>query len=173
MTLVGMMGAGKSAVGRVCSERLRRPFVDTDAVIEQDHGRTVAEIFQGDGEAAFRLLEARAVASVVRSSIPLVIACGGGAVIDPRTRSLLKDTGFVVWLTADPAELASRVGGSPARPLLVGRDAPAVLSDLAEARQEAYRDVADAVVSTNGRDVLEVAEVVLEAAGPALSGESA
>ena len=166
LVLVGLMGAGKSTVGARCAVRLGREFVDVDDVIVATAGRPVADIFATDGEAVFRSLERRAIADVCASPQPLVIACGGGAVLDAENRHRVQERGVVVWLTADPATLADRVGGGPARkkrPLLAGDDAPvATLERLATLRAPAYEAAAHAVVDTAGHRVDEVAERVLE-----------
>jgi shikimate kinase len=172
LTLVGMMGAGKSTVGAECARRLERPFVDVDDLVEATTGRTVAEIFGTDGEAAFRSLEHVALADAVASPAPLVIAAGGGAVLDPENRRLLAQSCTVVWLQADPDELARRVAphpepgdpeqGHPERPLLAGGDPRETLERLTSLRAPAYEAVADAVVDTEGRSVAQVADAVLE-----------
>jgi shikimate kinase len=166
LVLVGLMGAGKSTVGARCAQRLDRAFVDVDEVVEVQARRPVAEIFADLGEAAFRALEHDALADVCRSAQPLVIACGGGAMVDPENRLVARAHGCVVWLTADPVTLARRVGGGAARnqrPLLAGDDAPvATLERLATLRAPAYEAAAHAVVDTAGRTVPEVADAVLE-----------
>lgn len=166
LVLVGLMGVGKSTVGARCASRLGREFVDVDEVIVLTAGKPVAEIFATEGEPAFRALESRAIADICASPLPLVIACGGGAVLDAENRRRVQDRGVVVWLTADPATLAGRVGGGSARtnrPLLAGDDAPvATLERLATLRAPAYEAAAHAVVDTAGRTVDEVADVVLE-----------
>lgn len=166
LVLVGLMGAGKSTVGRACATRLGRPFVDVDDVVEANAARPVAAIFATEGEAAFRALERAALADVCASPQPLVIACGGGAMGDAGSRRLVRGSGFVVWLTADPSTLAARVGGGPERgrrPLLAGPDAPeATLERLARLRAPAYAAAAHVTVDTTGRSVDEVADAVLE-----------
>jgi shikimate kinase len=171
LALVGMMGAGKSTVGAECARRLERPFVDVDDLVEATTGRSVAEIFGTDGEAAFRSLEHLALADAVASPAPLVIAAGGGAVLDPENRRLLARSCTVVWLQADPDELARRVAphaergearGDPDRPLLAGGNPRETLERLTSLRAPAYEAVADAVVDTGGRSVVQVADAVLE-----------
>jgi shikimate kinase len=165
LVLVGLMGAGKSSVGRTCAARLDRPFVDVDEAVETVAGRSVAEIFATDGEAAFRALERATLADVCASPQPLVIACGGGAMGDAENRRRVRAAGCVVWLTADPATLAARVGAGAEqaqRPLLAGGDPPvATLERLAALRTPAYEAVAHATVDTTGRPVDEVADLVL------------
>jgi shikimate kinase len=164
LVLVGLMGAGKTSVGRRCAERLDRGFVDTDELIETERGTTVAEIFATDGEAAFRALERDAVAVVAASAEPLVIACGGGAVLDPGSRDRLRASGTVVWLRADPETLSARVGRQPgARPLLAGGSATTTLEQLAAARADAYTAAAHVVVDTDGHTQDEVVDLVLAA----------
>jgi shikimate kinase len=161
LVLVGLMGAGKTSVGRRCAVRLERRFVDTDDVVEADAGTTVAELFGARGEEEFRALERDAVARVTASSEPLVIACGGGAVLDPDNRRALRATGFVVWLDAPPDVLASRLSGDDSRPLLAGGDRTATLTRLGDARAAAYEEAAHAVVGTDGRTQEEAADEVV------------
>jgi shikimate kinase len=160
LVLVGLMGAGKTTVGKRCAQLLGRSFVDTDAVVETATGKTVAEIFFDDGEARFRELERDAVADVCASPEPLVIGCGGGAVLDPTTRRRLHAVGLVVWLRASPPVLGRRVGRDRTRPLL-GGSPEAVLERLATLRAPAYEAAADVVVDTDGRTVDEAADAVI------------
>lgn len=166
LVLVGLMGAGKSSVGRACAERLDRPFVDVDEAVAAVAGRPVPEIFATEGEAAFRVLERETLADVSASPQPLVIACGGGAMGDAESRRRVRAAGCVVWLTADPATLAARVGGcteAVQRPLLAGGDPPvSTLERLATLRAPAYEAAAHVTVDTAGRTIAEVADRVLE-----------
>lgn len=172
LVLVGMMGVGKSSVGRRLAHRLRRPFVDTDKVIEERCGRTIPEIFATDGEVAFRVLESEVVAEVLADPDPAVVAFGGGAVLEPANRERARAAGVVVWLQATPRDLARRVSagqeapGGPTRPLLCG---PAgtfeVLADMLARREDAYRAAAHHCVDTTGRPPGAVATAVLAAAG--------
>ena len=143
LVLVGMMGAGKTTVGRRCATRLGRGFVDTDDLVESTTGMRVAEIFETQGEPAFRELERVAVADACASPEPLVIACGGGAVLDPDSRRALRDAGLVVWLRAAPEVLSGRVGqdGGATRPLLAGVRAARRGRDARTARGAARRHV--------------------------------
>ncbi len=163
LVLVGLMGAGKTTVGEQCAARLGRPFVDTDRLVEASTGLTIAEIFDQRGEAAFRELERDVVADACASPTPLVIACGGGAVLDADNRRRLRATGLVVWLQASPAELGTRVASATDRPLLRGgASAAATLERLTELRAPAYTAVAHATVDTDGRTVDDVTNRVLE-----------
>jgi shikimate kinase len=156
------MGAGKTTVGQHCATRLTRPFVDTDDLVETLAGRPVAAIFATDGEGRFRELERQAVADACASPTPLVIACGGGAVLDPESRRQLHAAGFVVWLRARPPVLAERVQADGVeRPLLTDAGALPTLTGLAETRAAAYEAVADVSVATDDRTPDEVTDAVL------------
>lgn len=137
IVLVGLMGAGKSTVGRRLAARMRLPFVDADAEIEAAAGMTVAEIFEKFGEPYFRDGERRVIARLVDGR-PKVIATGGGAFVNDQTRALILDQALAIWLDADPAVLAERVRRRDTRPLLRGRDPLKVLSDLAGIRNPFY-----------------------------------
>jgi shikimate kinase len=160
LVLVGLMGAGKSSIGARCAERLDRAFVDTDEVVETLAGVPVASIFANGGESEFRALEKQAVAEVCASPTPLVIACGGGAIIDADNRRRLRDAGFVVWLRAPVDVLAARVGDGAGRPLLAG-DPRVALSRLAAAREAAYAAAADATVDTGDATIDDAVEQIL------------
>jgi shikimate kinase len=162
LVLVGLMGAGKTTVGRQCAQQLSRDFVDTDDVVARLAGVPVAEVFATKGEAKFRALEREAVADVCASPAPLVIACGGGTVVDPDNRRRLGRAGFVVWLRAPVDVLARRVGEGADRPLLEGNP-PASLARLLTLREPAYAAAADVSVEIEDRSVDDVAEAVLAA----------
>lgn len=162
VTLVGLMGAGKSTVGPRLAARLERPFVDTDELVEATGGRTIPEIFTESGEATFRELERRAIADACASPTPLVIACGGGAVTDAANRRALSRTGVVVWLRASAPQLAARIGDGDERPLLAGGVPVETLERLALARAASYEAAADVIVDTDALDADEVTERVLE-----------
>ena len=108
--LVGMMGSGKSTVGRVVAERMRRPFRDSDTDVELRTGKSVPEIFAERGEPAFRGEERAALGAALACPVPSVVAVAGGAVLDPETRRRLRSAGVVVWLDVAPHALAERVG---------------------------------------------------------------
>jgi shikimate kinase len=156
------MGAGKSVVGERCAAQLERPFVDTDELIVATSGRDIPELFAIEGEEGFRARERTAVADVCASPEPLVIACGGGAVLDAANRAAMRASGLVVWLRAAPYELAARVGDGVGRPLLAGASPLEALERLAAVRAPAYEAAAHVVVDTDGLDPDVVARRVLE-----------
>ena len=164
LVLVGLMGAGKTTVGQRCAELLGRAFLDTDQLVEANARMGVADIFQHHGERQFRVLERDAVADACASPDPLVIACGGGAVLDPENRRRLRACGLVVWLRASPAVLGARVGAGDDRPLLAATPQPPIttLERLSAQREPAYDGVAHVQVDTEGRSVDEVAAAVVE-----------
>lgn len=169
--LVGMMGAGKSTVAGLLANRLGWPVVDTDEIIEGWAGASVAEIFDHDGEAAFRAAEAKAIAELEQAEEPLVVSVGGGAVVSNANRRALRAAGTVVWLRARPSTLAARVGSGGSRPLLSrgGTDAEAALVHLASARETYYRDAADLVVDVDDIPAGEAADRVMRALKSALA----
>lgn len=171
LLLVGMMGAGKSTVGRLLAGRLGWPYLDSDEEVLRRTGRTVPQIWHEEGEAAFRRQEAAVLAEALARPAPDVVAVAGGAVLDPANRDLIRASGAVVaWLRAEPATLAARVGDGAGRPLLEADPAGAVAA-LDAVRRPVYTELAEVVVDVDGRTPEEVADAVLAAArrrlGPA------
>lgn len=160
--LVGMMGSGKSVVGRALADRLGWELVDTDREIEQRAGVSISEIFRRDGEDGFRSLERRVLEELPRERA--VVALGGGAVVSDRNREILASKGVHVWLDARPETLASRVGEGRDRPLLDGHAGPArirELSVLLQERRPAYEQ-AEIRVNTDDCSIHEVADTILD-----------
>lgn len=149
LVLVGMMGAGKSSVGRKLAMRLALPFVDADTEIEAAAGMTIPEIFQERGEPEFRSGEARVIARLLDNG-PQVLATGGGAYMNPETRRLISQKGVAVWLKADFDVLMRRIKRRSDRPLLRTPDPAATLQGLMDERYPVYT-LAD--VTIESRDV--------------------
>ena len=158
IALVGLPGAGKSKVGRLLARHLNVPHIDTDAMIVERTGRSIAEIFASDGEAAFRQLEARAVADALEREA--VISLGGGAVVTEAVRNRLGGHP-VVYINATHDELLRRTGSQTHRPLLL-EDPSAVLCRLREEREPYYRAVATLVVPSGPGPASNVAATILE-----------
>ncbi|MGN6280125.1 MAG: shikimate kinase [Sphingomonas sp.] len=137
IVLVGLMGVGKSTVGRRLAQRLGLPFVDADSEIESAAGMSIADIFDAFGEAYFRDGERRVIARLLDGS-PKVIATGGGAFINDDTRALILDTSLSIWLDAPLEILVERVRRRDTRPLLKNRDPARVLVELARVRNPIY-----------------------------------
>jgi shikimate kinase len=169
--LVGMMGAGKSTVASVLAARLGWPLVDTDAIVEARARATVAEIFDCDGEAAFRSAESQAIAELEQAAVPLVVSVGGGAVISEANRQALRAAGTVVWLRARPSTLAARVGAGKSRPLLLrsGLGPEAALEQLAQERERYYQEAADISIDVDDISAGEAADLVMTALASALA----
>ncbi|HEY8201868.1 MAG TPA: shikimate kinase [Actinomycetota bacterium] len=145
IALIGPMGAGKSEVGAVLARRLSRPLVDTDELIVEVAGMPILRIFEQEGERGFRALEAAAVRQAAATP-GAVVACGGGAVLDPANVHVLRTAGVVVYLQVSPEVAAARVGDAEGRPLLAGGDPGARLAALIGERSAAYERAAHLVV---------------------------
>jgi len=139
IVLVGLMGVGKSSVGRRLANFLDLPFRDADNEVEAAAGRSISEIFAELGESAFRDGERRVIARLLDEP-PHVLATGGGAFVNPETRALINEKAVSVWLKADIELLARRVSRKDNRPLVKGKDPIQVLSQLAEVRYPAYAE---------------------------------
>ena len=156
IVLVGMMGAGKSSIGRRLAARLGIPFVDADAEIEAAAGMTIEDIFTHFGEASFRSGEARVIARLLEAG-PQVLATGGGAFINPESRASIRRNGISIWLRADFEVLYRRVKRRNDRPLLKTNDPAETLRQLLAEREPVY---AQADASVHSRDVPH--EVIVE-----------
>jgi len=175
IALIGLPGAGKSTVAPLLAERLGCAWSDLDAEIGRAEGRPVPELLRGLGEPAFRAIEARALGAALEvaeraaagpTGARGVVACGGGVLALPESRARLRRHAFVVWLEASPAAAADRLGagGAGDRPLLAGEAGLAArIAALDAERRALYGAAADAVVPTDGRAPLEVAEEIRRA----------
>jgi shikimate kinase len=164
IVLIGMMGAGKSSIGRRLAARLALPFVDADCEIEQAAGMTISDIFESKGEAYFRAGEARVIARLLEGG-PQVLATGGGAFMNSDTRALIRARGISIWLKADPELLLRRIKRRNDRPMLRTTDPEARLKQLIEERYPVY---AEADLTVHSREIPHdgiVEEMVLALAG--------
>ena len=150
--LVGPMGAGKTTVGRQLARSLRLEFIDSDHEIEQRTGTTIPVIFEVEGEAGFRRREKSVIDDLTRRQ-GLVLATGGGAVLDPDNRDCLRQRGTVVYLRAKADQLYQRTARDRNRPLLQTENPRARIEALVEARDPLYREVADIIVDTGDGSV--------------------
>ena len=171
VVLVGLMGVGKSTVGRRLARRLALDFVDSDAAIEDASGYSAAEVYERFGERDFRDGERRLVARLIEGEVR-VIATGGGAFVDPRTRELLNERAITVWLDAPVEVLAERTGRRDTRPLLRNDDPKGTLERLNQERRPSYAEAHVHVRSGEGphRDVV---EAIVEAIERYLDGRAA
>jgi shikimate kinase len=162
LLLTGMMGSGKSTVGRALARRLGWEFIDTDERVSERAGRSIPELF-AEGEESFRRLESAILAELPERGV--VVALGGGAIVAQENRAVLGEKGILVWLDARPETLAARVGADSRRPLLAGTDGMerlARLRALRDSRAEAYGR-ARVRVETDDLDVEQVCAAVLRA----------
>ncbi|MBS0225248.1 MAG: shikimate kinase [Proteobacteria bacterium] len=158
IAFIGPMGSGKSRVAASLARRLDRPCLDLDAEVEQRAGRTIAAIFKDDGEVRFRELERTGLRDMLMLDT-VVIATGGGVVLAPENRNLLRDRATVVWLHADvPTRLQRMRDERAQRPLLHGDDPATTLAKLDATRTPFYRGLADLDVDTSSMGVDEVVE---------------
>jgi shikimate kinase len=161
IVLVGFMGAGKSSVGRMLARLSGLPRFDTDEIVAARFGLTVSEIFEKHGEETFREAETEALREVVGKGTAIIVT-GGGMVLRPENRQLLRELGTVVHLAADEETLYKRISRRATRPLLRTENPRATLSELLRARLPHYREVADLEVDTSLLSHDEVARRILE-----------
>lgn len=162
VVLVGMMGSGKTTVGRLVADRFGVDFFDSDEVIEASSRMTVAEIFSSHGEVEFRRRESETLKTLVPCSELRVVAVGGGAILDEDNRAVIRDSSTVVWLRTGVETLSDRVGSGESRPLL-GKDPKDSLRRIADSRADIYESTADFVVDTDGLTPEAVADAVAKA----------
>ena len=159
--LIGPMGSGKTAVGRRLADELGRTFYDSDDVIEQRTGVDIPFIFEKEGEAGFRRRESDVVEELSREQ-GIVLATGGGAIIDAENRRHLGSRGTVIYLSASVNQQLLRTRRSQGRPLLNDGDPRQTLTELFEQREPLYRELADLVVTTDNRTVASVTREILQ-----------
>ena len=156
------MGAGKSAVGRQLARLLHLEFVDSDEEIEMRTGVDIPFIFEKEGEEGFRKREIKVIDKLSQRE-GVVLATGGGAIVDPESRNRLGARGFVIYLHTSVNQQLERTQKGRERPLLNNGDRGKILSDLMEQRDPLYREIADLIVETDGRKVQRVAHEIEEA----------
>ncbi len=167
--LIGMMGCGKSTVGRALSIDLERPLLDMDLLIEEQIGKTIPEIFNDEGEAHFRSLET-ALLRYLDDGCPssaegCILSTGGGVILKAENRELMRRLGFIVWLRVDVDNLLERTSRSNHRPLLQGQSCARMrLTELCEMRYPLYEETAHCVIDTSQLDVHEVTSMIKESA---------
>ncbi len=158
--LVGLMGSGKSSIGRRLAACLKLPMIDLDDYIVKQAGCSIPELFKQDGEAAFRRMESRALRQVIGSHA--VIATGGGVVISETNRQILKQHPPVIWLKASPEFLAGRIAGDSNRPLIAAGDTLKKLQELAAIRYPLYEQCADFILPRGDMKKTEALQAILD-----------
>lgn len=160
--MIGFMGVGKSSTSRRLSQILHVREVDTDAMIVQREGRSIPEIFDQSGEDYFRQVETEML-DVLAEQEPCIVSCGGGMAMREENVAKMRKIGKVVFLTATPETIYSRVKDSTHRPLLNGNMNVPYIKKLMEAREPKYRAAADVMVATDGRNLVQVADSIIQA----------
>ncbi|UCH42307.1 MAG: shikimate kinase [Dehalococcoidales bacterium] len=161
IALIGFMGTGKTAVGQRLAKKLEWSFIETDLLIEQKAGKTIPEIFQQDGEISFRETEIGVIKDIIERK-DVVIACGGGAVLNKINIDRLREHGIIIYLTASPETVLKRVSsGGNQRPLLDVDNPAQTIRELMEFREPFYQRAADITVDTSKLDINAVAEQII------------
>ncbi|MBI2996531.1 MAG: shikimate kinase [Candidatus Melainabacteria bacterium] len=160
IVLIGLMGSGKSAVGRTIARKLGRRFIDTDRLIERKTGKTIPEIFEKEGENTFRKLE-KEIIKKVSQYVGIVIATGGGAIQDIESFKYLKEASWIIALYASPETLYERIAGKRIRPLLLDNEEPVKkLEEILNERKYIYAQ-ADFQISTENKNINEIADEII------------
>ena len=160
--LMGMMGSGKSTVGKTLSEQLGKPFIDLDLEIEQSTGKTISEIFENDGAEHFRNIES----NQLQQHSDSIVACGGGIILKEENRVIIKENGKAILLTASIPELSNRLSASANRPLLTDDNMEETLTKLWLERQLLYLSTADYTIETDGKTPEKITEEILNQLNP-------
>lgn len=162
--LIGFMGCGKSTIARMISKKLGVAQVEMDELIEEEQGMSITEIFEKFGEEHFRDIETDLVHRLQEKD-GVVVSCGGGAVLREENRNMMKKSGVIVLLTAQPETILARVKNSTNRPVLNGNMNVEYITALMERRKACYEDAADITVATDGKSVEEICEEIIEKIG--------
>ncbi|MFK7909546.1 MAG: shikimate kinase [Akkermansiaceae bacterium] len=165
IVLIGFMGSGKSTIGRVLRKKIGYKLVDTDHVIEKDTSTSISNLFKNQGEDAFRDMETELLKNMIHQRCnEHIISTGGGMVIREKNRLLLRELGFVVWLTCPPEDILARTSRNSNRPLLQCDDPMAAITRLLDERTPMYEETAHLRINTAGLEFDEVACGILESA---------
>ncbi|MEI6871671.1 MAG: shikimate kinase [Verrucomicrobiota bacterium] len=168
LVLIGLMGSGKSSVGRLVAKALRFNFLDTDQLLAERAGKSISEIFAGEGEASFRARETEVLESL-RPLSRCVISTGGGAVLANHNRTLMRELGFTIWLTASEEALFERVRRSSHRPLLQTANPQETLAQLMRERAPLYEEASHHCINTTALQQQDVVQAVTAAAKEAFA----
>ena len=155
--LIGMMGSGKSTLGKTLSEKIQKPFIDLDSEIEKATGKSITEIFDIDGEEQFRKMETKQLKQYSES----IVACGGGIVLNNANRKFINENGIAILLLATMGQLAQRLSSSNNRPLLADDNMEEALTKLWLERLIDYLDTANFTIETDGKNPAQLTEEIL------------
>lgn len=160
--LIGFMGAGKTTIGQVLAQRLKRPLFDTDQLIEEQAGMTVSRIFEVHGEERFRTMETETIRTMISSGEDWVLSVGGGLPLREENRTLLKQAGTVVYLRVRPETVLDRLKGDTTRPLLQGGDVREKVETLLSYRSPFYEEAAHVTIDVDGKIPEEIGDEILK-----------
>ncbi len=160
IVLIGYRGTGKSTLGNALADKLDRPFLDTDQLIISEAKLTIPEIFEQEGEQGFRKREKNVIRSIDEDRA--VIACGGGAVMDPENGKMLRQNGYIFWLTAKPETILNRIANEDGRPPLTSLPPLEEIKTLLKQRAPLYEKFADYQISTEGKSINNLLEEVID-----------
>ncbi|MDR0947978.1 MAG: shikimate kinase [Lachnospiraceae bacterium] len=164
IVLIGFMGSGKSSVGKILAEKTGFEWIDTDSFIEQEEERSISDIFRIEGETYFRKVETTLLTRLVKDDFtPRIFSIGGGTPITPANQPLLHQLGFIVYLSASPITIQSRLQTDTSRPLLQNDSWHETLQALMTKRLPVYEEMAQITVSTDQKEVEEIASIILDA----------
>ena len=158
--LIGMMGSGKSTVGKILAKKMDLPFMDLDHYIEVKSNKSISEIFKNDGEPHFRELESDALFHIEKSEV--LVACGGGIVLNKTNRDKLRSTGKVVLLKASIPEIANRLKDAIDRPLLQENERIQELTKIWSERKDYYKETAHIILNTDGQSPNDISEDIFK-----------
>ncbi len=163
--LIGFMGSGKTTTGIKLSYKLKRPFLDTDKLIEKRENRSISDIFAEEGEEYFRNAETEVLRELVKSSSCQIISVGGGTPMRAENRELLHRLGTVVYLKVSAETVYKRLKGDATRPLLQGENPMEKIAGLLASREKLYEEAADIAIVNDGKEYDKVIQEILEACG--------
>ena len=157
--LIGMMGSGKSVIGKKLSELINIPCFDIDSIIESNENMSINDIFSCHGEDYFRKIEGIRLQSIKNNS---VVACGGGIIIDPLNRKYLKNNGLTIYLKTSLSTLELRLKGQNNRPLINTKDIAESLSKIYDHRKKFYEDASDLIIDTDNKSIDNICRIILD-----------
>lgn len=160
IVLIGLMGTGKSAVGRTIAKKLGRRFIDTDRLIERKVGKTIPEIFDQSGEETFRVIEKETIKRVSQY-IGIVIATGGGGVKDQESFKYLRESGWIIALYASPETVYKRIFGKRVRPLILKEDDPVKILEKIQNERKSMYAMADFQINTESKEINQIADEII------------
>ena len=165
IVLIGFMGSGKSTLGRVLHKKLSYPLLDTDHLIEEQEGKSISDIFATESEDAFRSMETKMLENMIESGCNHhIISTGGGMILRPQNKALLRQLGFVVWLSCSAEETYHRTARNNSRPLLQCKDPLKLITSMLNERSPLYNEASHLKISTSGLEFDEISCGILESA---------